>query len=255
VRLRPPRLDRIVRGRAWIPVLGALLVAIVGLRVEVLKLGSGVGAQVQQATLLESGNSVLRSQISALSDSQRIIKLAESYGMDTPSPMGVHIVQATAGTHVEAAMRNISASSRTAFLGGLVAEQQANESTQSPAALTTTDGTAGTSSTTGTGVTSGTSLSSGTTSDVATSGTSAGGATSTSDTSGLGNSGTASSTTEATANTLNTSASTTDSTSGSTTGGTGALNTGVPDTTGSADSSQTTGSSTGSTTGGTGLAG
>ena len=44
LRLQAPRLDRIVRGRAWIPVLGALLVAIVGLRVEVLKLGAGVGS-------------------------------------------------------------------------------------------------------------------------------------------------------------------------------------------------------------------
>ena len=46
----PPRLDRIVRGRAWIPLLGVLLVAIVGLRVEVLKLGSSVGREIQQAT-------------------------------------------------------------------------------------------------------------------------------------------------------------------------------------------------------------
>jgi cell division protein FtsL len=253
VRLRPPRLDRIVRGRAWIPVLGALLVAIVGLRVEVLKLGSGVGTQVQQATLLESDNSVLRSQISALSDSQRILKLAKSYGMDMPSPLNVHIVQATAGNHVGAAMRNISASSRTTFLGGLVAEQQANGSTQSTSALTTTAVATGTSSTTGTS-TAGTGLSSGTASGTPANGTT-GSPTSTSGTGGLNSSGTTSSTTGATASTLNTSASTTDATSGSTAGGTGALNTGGADTTGTADSSQTAGSSTGSTTGGTGLAG
>ena len=166
MRLRPPRLDRIVRGRAWIPVLGVLLVAIVGLRVEVLKLGSGVGAQVQQATLLESSNAVLRSQISALSDSSRIIKLAESYGMHMPDPLDVHLVSAAAGTHVGAAERNIAPPSRTTFLSGLVAEQQtdsqasANAAAQSAAA----GGATSTSSTAATGLSSGTNLTSSTTS-------------------------------------------------------------------------------------------
>ena len=79
-------LDRIVRGRAWIPVLGVLLVAIVGLRVEVLKLGAGVGSEIQQATALQSSNAALRSQISALSDNQRITSLAGAYGMAHAQP-------------------------------------------------------------------------------------------------------------------------------------------------------------------------
>ncbi len=124
LRLQAPRLDRIVRGRAWIPVLGALLVAIVGLRVEVLKLGASVGNDIQQATALQSSNAALRSQISALSDDQRIAKLAASYGMRMAGPLDTHFVQASAGDHVGAAIRNISAPSRQSFLTGLANEQR-----------------------------------------------------------------------------------------------------------------------------------
>ncbi|HET9094735.1 MAG TPA: hypothetical protein VFN36_06565 [Solirubrobacteraceae bacterium] len=149
LRLQPPRLDRIVRGRAWIPVLAAMLLGIVGLRVEVLKLGSSVGTQIQQATLLQSSNAVLRSEISALSDNQRIEALAGRYGMHLPDPLAVHFVQATAGRHVGAAMRNITAPAPSTFLSGLAAEQQADsQSAQRIAALngvaTTTPASAGT---------------------------------------------------------------------------------------------------------------
>ncbi len=136
LRLQAPRLDRIVRGRAWIPVLGVLLIAIVGLRVEVLKLGSSVGSQIQQATSLQSANAALRARISALSDNQRIATLAGAYGMHMPNPLDVHFVQTSVGSHVPAAIRNISVPSNSTFLTGLAAEQRANEqSNQAVAAM------------------------------------------------------------------------------------------------------------------------
>jgi hypothetical protein len=246
LRLRPPRLDRIVRGRAWIPVLGALLVAIVGLRVEVLKLGSGVGAQIQQATLLESSDSVLRSQISELSDNHRIITLAGDYGMYMPDPLDVHLVASAAGTHLGAAARNVSAPSRTTFLSGVATEQQAGgQGTQTVSSTTTSgvaDATSSTANNTSGGAVSGTTN----TSVASTTGADTTGAT----TSGLD---TSSSRTGAT------SSSTTDALNSSTTGGgSNDVNTGLPDTTATSNTSQTTdsaGSTTGSTTGGTGLAG
>ena len=73
---------------------------IVGLRVEVLKLGSSVGRQIQQATMLASSNSELRKQISALSDNRRITTLAERYGMHMPNPLDIHILQSADGAHV-----------------------------------------------------------------------------------------------------------------------------------------------------------
>ena len=91
----------IVRGRAWIPLLGVLLVVIVGMRVEVLKLGSSVGRELEQATQLESGNAALRAQVSELSGNQRIEQLAATMGMVMPGPMDIHFVRASAAGNVE----------------------------------------------------------------------------------------------------------------------------------------------------------
>ncbi len=88
-----------------------MLVAIVGLRVEVLKLGSGVGRELQQATALESSNQVLRSQVSALSDNQRIVRLGTQMGMVMAGPTAIHFVRAAVGRHVSAAIANIHAPS------------------------------------------------------------------------------------------------------------------------------------------------
>ena len=115
--------------------LGVLLVAIVGLRVEVLKLGSGVGTEIQQATALQSSNSALRAEISALSDNQRIATLAQGYGMHMPNPLDVHFVQASVGRHVQAAIHNISAPSGATFLTGLAAEQQASQQSNQAVAV------------------------------------------------------------------------------------------------------------------------
>lgn len=258
--------------------LGALLVAIVGLRVEVLKLGSGVGAQVQQATLLQSANSDLRSQISALSDSQRIIKLAEGYGMHMPNPLDVHILESTAGTHLAAAVKNISEPSRATFLSGLVSEQQTNQA-NTAAVAATADAT--TTPTSGAGTATNLSSDSIVTADTAPGGAAAGstdtGATSgsaglpapatdpaTADASatqpgttaaGTTQPGTtAASTTEPGTTDLSTSAST-GADSGSADAGTGAVPSGAAAPTGAADTSQTAGSTTASANGGSGLAG
>lgn len=230
--------------------LGALLVAIVGLRVEVLKLGSGVGAQVQQATLLESDNSVLRSQISALSDNHRIITLAAGYGMYMPAPLDVHLVSSAAGTHVGAAARNISAPSRATFLSGLASEQQdSGQGAQTASSTTTSTSGATTDSTVNT-------ASGGTVGGI----TDTAVAPTTSDT-------TNATTSDATTSNLDTSPSTadatnsapTDATSSSTTaGGGGDVSSGLPDATAPPNTSPTTDSTdstTASTTGGTGLAG
>jgi cell division protein FtsL len=254
VRLQPPRLDRIVRGRAWIPVLGALLVAIVGLRVEVLKLGSGVGSEIQQAATLQSSNSALRAQISALGDNQRIERLAAAYGMHLPDPLDVHFVQASVGRHVQAAIHNISAPSDSTFLTGLAAEQQSSQQSSravaamNGAASTNTSGTtaatstAGNASTSGVGTvasTGGGSVTSGATT-VSAAGQTASGASSVAAGSSTNTGGGTSSTT-----TAGGAVSTVNGTSGLTTG-TGANSTPT--------GSQST-PTTGSTNGGTGLAG
>ena len=47
-------LDRIVRGRAWIPLLGVLLVGIVAMQVEILKLGAGMGRWIHRSSTLQT---------------------------------------------------------------------------------------------------------------------------------------------------------------------------------------------------------
>ena len=49
-------LDRVVRGRAWIPLLGVLLAGIVAAQVEILKLGASMGRSLEQTTTLTSQN-------------------------------------------------------------------------------------------------------------------------------------------------------------------------------------------------------
>ena len=74
-------LDRIVRGRAWIPLLGVMLAGIVAMQVELLKLNASIGRSLQLGAALQSRNDILRASVSSLSDAQRIERLASGMGM------------------------------------------------------------------------------------------------------------------------------------------------------------------------------
>jgi hypothetical protein len=104
-------------------VLGVVLVGIVGMRVEVLKLGSTVGAEMQQASQLQSANAVMSNQASALSGNQRIEQLAARYGMVMPGPMDIHFVQASSGANVAKAISGLSEPSPANFLTSVQAER------------------------------------------------------------------------------------------------------------------------------------
>ncbi|MGC9219754.1 MAG: hypothetical protein ACP5H2_00195 [Solirubrobacteraceae bacterium] len=103
-----------------------MLVAVVGMRVEILKLSSRTGLQVQQAAALESSNAILRSTVTQLSGNQRIELLAQRLGMVMPGPMDVHFVSATSGNHVLAAIKNIRSPAPSTFLRGLASERAAD---------------------------------------------------------------------------------------------------------------------------------
>jgi len=120
--------------------LGVLLVAIVGLRVEVLKLGSSVGRNIQLASTLQSGNQVLRSQVSELSGNQRIEGIAAGMGMVMPGPMDVHFVQSSTAEHVSRAISGIHAPDATSFLSGLATERAADTNNAVVAASTSAVG-------------------------------------------------------------------------------------------------------------------
>ncbi len=107
-------IDRLVRGRAWIPVLGVMLAGIVFMQVETLKLGAGIGRAVQQASVLGAQNQQLRASVATLGDDQRIESLAAQMGMIMPAPTAVGFLSTP--TSAAKALRAMVAPSDTQFL-------------------------------------------------------------------------------------------------------------------------------------------
>ncbi|HEV3127558.1 MAG TPA: hypothetical protein VGY32_01170 [Solirubrobacteraceae bacterium] len=85
-------LDRIVRGRVWIPVLGVLLAGIVFSQVEVLRLNASMGQALRQNSTLAIRNQALRVSVAELSDQTRIERLAARMGMVMPGPTTLSFV-------------------------------------------------------------------------------------------------------------------------------------------------------------------
>jgi hypothetical protein len=76
--------DRLLRGRAWIWVLGILLGGIVTMQVSLLKLNTGISRAVESAGTLERQNSDLEASIARLSSSERTRTEAEANGLIMP---------------------------------------------------------------------------------------------------------------------------------------------------------------------------
>jgi hypothetical protein len=110
-----PLLDRVVRGRAWIAVLGVMLAGIVAMQIEVLKLGASIGRSLQRGTSLQSRNEQLRASVAELGDGQRIERLAATMGMVMPAPNGVGFLSVGPGL-VQKAIANIHQPNTQAFM-------------------------------------------------------------------------------------------------------------------------------------------
>ena len=111
-----PWLDKVVRGRVWIPLLGVLLAGIVAAQVEILKLGASMGRSLEQTTTLTTQNEQLRYSVASLSDDQRIERLATSMGMVLPPPGAVGYLGASLHADVTRALGNLHAPDATAFM-------------------------------------------------------------------------------------------------------------------------------------------
>ena len=138
-------IDRLVRGRAWIPVLGVLLAGIVAMQVEVLKLGTSVGKLVQRSTVLQSQNESLQASVAALGDDQRIERLAAGMGMVMPAPTTIAFLKAPSGGDPSRAIADLHAPDPTTFANQLAA-QAASAAAASMTASATTASTAPTTS-------------------------------------------------------------------------------------------------------------
>ena len=158
-----PWLDRLVRGRAWIPLLGVLLAGIVAAQVEILKLGASMGRSLEQTTTLTNANEQLRGSVAALADDQRIERLGGAMGLVVPPPGAVGYLAAGRDGHVGGALANLHTPDSSAFVtmpaknGALVTGPNASTLPPSPGApppaATTASSTTATSSSTGTATT------------------------------------------------------------------------------------------------------
>ena len=79
-------LDRALRGRLWIWLLGVALLGVVGMQVSLLKLNAGIGRAVETTATLERQNSALEAAIARLSDTDRVQSGAAGLGMLVPPP-------------------------------------------------------------------------------------------------------------------------------------------------------------------------
>ena len=121
-----PLLDRIVRGRAWIPILGILLAGIVAMQVEVLKLSASMGRAIERATALQSRNEQLRASVASLSDARRIEQLAANMGMVMPGPEAIGFLHAPSGATLRQAIANIHQPDPAGFDGVAAGDRHAD---------------------------------------------------------------------------------------------------------------------------------
>jgi hypothetical protein len=81
---------RLTRGRAWIAVLGALLVGIVALNVVTLSFAASSGQIDEQITALDQENSILRGRDAQLSGIGAVRNAAVPLGLTMPSSEEIH---------------------------------------------------------------------------------------------------------------------------------------------------------------------
>jgi hypothetical protein len=77
-------IDRLLRSRAWIWIVGILLGGIVAMQVSLLKLNTGISRAVETTSTLQRENSTLEARIAKLSSTDRIQDRAAALGMVMP---------------------------------------------------------------------------------------------------------------------------------------------------------------------------
>jgi len=103
--------DRALRGRAWIWVIGIMLGGIVAMQVSLLKLNSGISQAVEQAGTLERVNADLESQVARLSSGERIQQVAAEEGMVAPPAGDVGFLRARPDTDPRLAVERMQSPS------------------------------------------------------------------------------------------------------------------------------------------------
>jgi hypothetical protein len=86
--------DGLLRGRAWIWLIGILLGGIVAMQVSLLKLNAGISNAVTTTSTLERQNADIEAEIARLSSIERVRDAAASDDMVTPAPGDVSFLHA-----------------------------------------------------------------------------------------------------------------------------------------------------------------
>lgn len=111
-------LDRLLRGRAWVMLVGGLLAGIVFLNVTVLELNRGIAQSAQRAATLEQQNSVLRSRLAGVESAESIQRAAEALGYVLPQPGDITYLHPNPSRDARAAAQRIAPSSPSSALAG-----------------------------------------------------------------------------------------------------------------------------------------
>jgi hypothetical protein len=96
---------RMTRGRAWIAVLGVLLVGIVGLNVATLSFAASAGQIDGDLTTLEQENGVLKNRVALLYGTERARNEASGLGLAMPSSDQIHFIESSPKDVATAAQR------------------------------------------------------------------------------------------------------------------------------------------------------
>jgi hypothetical protein len=96
---------RLTRGRAWIAVLGVLLVGIVALNVATLSFAAASGRIDEQITSLEEENSMLEGRVAKLYSTERVRSEAAAVGLAMPNTEEPQLIEAHRGDVATAASR------------------------------------------------------------------------------------------------------------------------------------------------------
>jgi cell division protein FtsL len=98
-------LDRLLRGRTWVLLIGTLLVGIVFFNVDVLRLNRSIASTSAKATTLKQENARLLLLEARLASSERIQQAAAADGMVLPAPGEVRYLKVRRGDAARAAAR------------------------------------------------------------------------------------------------------------------------------------------------------
>ena len=153
-------LDRLLRGRAWVLIVGTLLVGIVFFNVDVLRLNRSIAGTTERATKLKQENARLLLEEAKLASSTRIQQEAVAAGMVMPAPGDVKFLKSTGADARNAAKRMTAPSPVTAPPSTSQIEQPAGtlpapSGAGTPTTTTPTTTTPTTTTTPSTGTTSG----------------------------------------------------------------------------------------------------